>query len=51
MPLNIEFFHEKSKIFSNFFKIFKFSKFWEKSNFQKKNFKLQIALKNSLFEL
>ena len=39
----------------NFFlkisKFFKFSKFLKKIEFSKKNFKLQIALKNSLFEL
>ena len=44
-------FHEKSKKKLKFFKIFKFSKFLEKIEFSKKNFNLQIALKNSLFEL
>ena len=51
MALNIEFFHEKSKKKLKIFKIFKFSKILEKIEFSKKNFKLQIALKNSLFEL
>ena len=34
-----------------FFKIFQIQNFFEKIEFSKKNFKLQIALKNSLFEL
>ena len=34
-----------------FFKIFQIAKFLEKIEFSKKNFKLHIALKNSLFKL
>ena len=51
MLLNIGFFHEKSKKKLKFFKIFQIPKFLEKIEFSKKNFTLQIALKNSLFEL
>ena len=39
---------KKIQIFEDFEK---FEKFWKKVEFQKKHFKLQIALKNSLFEL
>ena len=51
MPLNIEFFHEKIQKKIESFQIFKFSEFLEKIKFSKKIFKIQIALKNLLFEL
>ena len=51
MLLNVGFFHEKSKKKFEIFQNFPNPKFLEKIEFSKKNFKLQIALKNSLFEL
>ena len=45
------FFKKNSIFYGKFSKIFEILKIFEKIEFSKKNFKLQIALKNSLFKL